>query len=197
MPGLASPFSIAMGAPQHFVRLESHTLTPSFHNTIASWLVEERGIPVWVELLQDSREYLDVGQYRHVVIDSRTALEVYIDQTLLLRFRERGTSVAEAIIELGIASRFASQIATLEEAISYARMNDKLKRGLRAALGLQIGRRVIWPNWLTAKRTRELGAHYGASVPEHDARHALETVEEMVRIVHQAGSPASVGIAIQ
>ena len=191
MPGLNSPFSMAIGAPQHAIRPSAHVLSPAFHNTLASWLVGEREVPVWVELLQDAREYLDVGQYRHVVIDSRTALEVYVDQTLLAGFRSRNKTVPEAGRELALSSKLSSSLTTHEDVIGLARMNDKLKRGLRESLGVQLGRRRIWADWLRTKSIREQGAHYGSQVSEADARFSLVTIEALVHAIHTAGSQAS------
>ena len=147
-----------------------------------------------MELIQDAREYAEVGRFRHVVIDARTALEIYVDQTLLACFRRDALSSVEAVRHLKLSAKLARSVESLEEAIQHARMNDKLKYGLLKTLGIRLGQRRFWSDWLEAKELRERSVHYGAEVPGDHAVRCLQVVEALVTAIHEAGSPVSASL---
>lgn len=186
--------AMTLGAPGQALIPEAHPFSGRFHEQLGRWLVAERDVPIWLELVQDARDYLEVGHLRHVVIDTRTALEVYTDQTLLACFKQQGLSPEAAAIEMRLSEQWAQSVSSLEEAIRLARVNDKLKYGLRKALGLELSRRKVWNKWLIAKDMREGSVHYGENVSEEQARLSLEVVETLINSIHEAGSPVSASL---
>jgi hypothetical protein len=193
-PDAPSPFAMTLGTPGQSIVPEARPLSDRFHGELARWLGAERDVPIWVELVQDAREHLEVGRLRHVVIDTRTALEVYVDQTLLACFRQRALSPRDAAKELKLSKMSAQSASSLEEAIRLASINDKLKRGVKKALGIELGRLKVWGDWLAAKDVREGSVHYGQDVSETDARRCLEVVEALINAIHEAGSPVSAAL---
>lgn len=194
IPRLLSPFKMAIGPQNQAFTLEAHPFSDDFHHKLAQWLAEEKEVPLWVELVEDAREYLEVGRFRHVVIDSRTALEVYIDQTLLACFAQQGLSPADIAVKLRLPKSATQSIRSPEEAIKLARINEKLKYGLKQALGIQLGRRKVWADWLVVKEAREGSVHYGENVPEELARLSLDVTEALITAMHSAGSPVSASL---
>lgn len=191
MPLVYSPFKMAVGSPGQALIPEAHMFSHEFHNALADWLKKERDAPLWLELIQDAREYQDIGRYRQVVIDSRTALETYLDQTLLACFSKKQLQVADVAKILKVGKRAVASLSSIDEVLEQARLNDKLKSGLRAALSLEFGRRKFWTRWLRAKEMRERSVHYGQGVTADAARECLKVVEEMMNAIHLAGSPVS------
>jgi hypothetical protein len=193
-PGAPIPMEMTWEPPGGGIVPQSHPFSPAFHDELGRWLAAETDVPIWLELVQDAREHLELGRFRHVVIDTRTALEVYTDQTLLACFKQRGLSPRAAAIEMKLSTRRAQSLGSLEDAIRLARINDKLKYGLRRALGLELSRRKVWNKWLIAKDMREGSVHYGEDVPEEQARLCLGVTETLINLIHDAGSPVSASL---
>lgn len=191
IPGLQSPFKMALGAPGQGITPEARPFSAPFHHELARWLTTEKEVPIWMELVQDAREHAEVGRFRHVVIDSRTALEVYLDQTLLTCFRQQGLSPSDVALQLRLSPSMAQSVMSLEEAIRLARINDKLKYGLKKVLGIELGRRKVWVDWLAVKELREGSVHYGQHVAAEMAQRCLQVVETLIISIHEAGSPVS------
>lgn len=124
-PGISSPIEMMVGAPGHSIGLQAHPLSSRFHEQLAGWLGAERDVPIWIELMQDARDYLETGRFRHVVIDTRTALELYLDQTLLACFKDQGLAPTEAAYLLRVSRPRASSVLSLEDAIGIGRINDQ------------------------------------------------------------------------
>ncbi|MBI1885827.1 MAG: hypothetical protein HYS09_05885 [Chloroflexi bacterium] len=194
VPHLQNPFKTAVGAPHQAITLQAHPFSESFHEELARWVVRERDVPIWIELVHDARDYLEVGRFRHVVIDMRTALEVYIDQTLLACFKQRDLSPVVVATLLRLPKRIARSVVSAEDAIRWARINDKLKYGIKEALGIQLARRKVWNTWLAVKEMREGSVHYGEDVSEDEARTCLETIETLMNLIHEASSPVSAAL---
>lgn len=185
--------SLAFGAPGQGLTLEAAPFSDDFHTMLGRWLTEDRDVPMWVELMQDATEYLNVGRYRHVVIDTRTALESFVDQTLLKRFEALGVSPLEAAMDVKLSTEAQQSVVSIQDAVRLARINDKLKYGMRKALGIGLAQRKIWQDWIAVKEIREGSVHYGEDVSEENAKLCLETAEHMILAMHEAGSPVSVG----
>lgn len=194
LPDGSGLVAMTIGAPGQALTVEAHPFSDHFHEELGRWLIAERDVPIWLELVQDARDYLEVGRLRHVVIDTRTALEVYTDQTLLACFKQQGLSPEAAAIEMRLSEQWAQSVGSLEEAIRLARVNDKLKYGLKRALGLELSRRKVWNKWLIAKDMREGSVHYGENVSEEQARLCLEVIETLINCIHEAGSPVSASL---
>jgi len=194
LPGGSGLCAMTLGAPGQSLIPEARPFSGRFHEELSRWLVAERDVTIWLELVQDARDYLEVGRLRHVVIDTRTALEVYTDQTLLACFKEQNLSPAAAAMEIRLSRQSARSAGSLEEAIQRARINDKLKYGLKKALGIQLARYKVWTKWLIAKEIREHSVHYGENVSEEQARLCLEVTETLINLIHDAGSPVSASL---
>jgi hypothetical protein len=194
LPDGSGLVAMTIGAPGQSLIPEAHPFSDHFHEELSRWLMAERDVPIWLELVQDARDYLEVGRLRHVVIDTRTALEVYTDQTLLACFKEQNLSPAAAAMEMKLSRQSAQSVGSLEEAIQRARVNDKLKHGLKKALGIHLALYKVWNKWLTAKEIREDSVHYGENVSEEQAQLCLEVTETLINLIHDAGSPVSASL---
>ena len=109
-------------------------------------------------LFLNAQNYLEFGDYRMAIIESRTALEVLIDGMLADAFSGLETGQVREILKLPSAL----SVSDNKEAIASARINDKLKHGLRKATGASpADKPALWKQWRKAKTLREEAVHYG------------------------------------
>lgn len=133
--------------------------------------------PLYTEVAMNARDYLDLGNYRMAVIESRTCVEVVIDQLLQAHFTERGTSVEKVKRLLNVRRK---DIQTIEDALEKAWINNKLTKGLKHVLGKGLDEDfVLWEKWLKAKSNRERAVHRAVDVSEADAKDAIETLSQI------------------
>jgi HEPN domain-containing protein len=159
-----------------------------FHNNLQTRLTLRESVPTHLELLQDAQDYLDRGEYRQAVIDSRTALEVYLDQTLEAVFQRDNWSHDKIKKALCLSQKWSSpSLDHIREALKAASINNKLKRGLRETLGVKLGEDgKLWYRWRKAKECREGSAHYGDYVSREVATKAVDTIREIMSRIYEA-----------
>ncbi|MDP2674307.1 MAG: hypothetical protein Q8Q00_05285, partial [Dehalococcoidia bacterium] len=76
-----------------------------------------------------------------------------MDQTLLTCFKQQNLTPSDGALQLRLSPKADRSVISLEEAIQQARINDKLKYGLKKALGIQLGRRKVWNDWAGGEGT--------------------------------------------
>lgn len=133
---------------------------------------------LYAELAMNARDYLDLGNYRMAVIETRTCVEVIIDQLLLEDFVHKGKTVEDAKELLGVSKRTAC--ASLEDVLDEAKINAKLKKGLKQMIGKSLAEdNNLWGKWLKAKHNREKAVHKAEDVSETDAKDAIDTLSQI------------------
>lgn len=133
---------------------------------------------LYAELAMNARDYLDLENYRMALIESRTCVEVILDQLLLDHFIQKGTTIQD--IKKVLRVREDTVCDTIEEVLQEAKINEKLKRGLKCVLGKSLAEDVnLWKKWLKAKDNREKAVHKARDVSEADAREAIDTLSQI------------------
>lgn len=133
--------------------------------------------PLYAELAMNARDYLDLENYRMAVIESRTCIEVVIDQLLQAHFIEQGTSVEIVKRLLNVRRR---DVQTIEDALEKAWINNKLTKGLKHVLGKSLDEDVeLWEKWQRAKSNRERAVHKAVDVTQADAKDAVDTLSQI------------------
>lgn len=151
----------------------------AFHVSLGERLTGGPDVPLHVDLQVTARDYLDQGELRFAVVDSRTALEVFVDRCLAEEMQARGVSVSQAKGVLGIDLRVKA--SSIEQVLSSARLGDKLKVGFRWAFGSSpADDSGLWRRWLRAKQVREEVVHYGGSPTLEQATNHLEVVDQII-----------------
>jgi predicted transcriptional regulator len=126
----------------------------------------------------NARDYLDLRNYRMAVIESRTCIEVVIDQILETEFARRGTDIEEVKKILGVNNKKDVQI--IEDVLENAWINNKLKKGLKYVLGQGLNEDIdLWQKWLKAKKNREKAVHKAIDISEADAENAVDTLSQI------------------
>ncbi len=129
------------------------------------------------ELAMNAHDYLDLGNYRMAVIESRTCIEVIIDQLLQAHFTERGTSVETVKRLLNVRRR---GVQSIEDVLEKTWINSKLTNGLKHILGKSLDEDVaLWGKWLKAKSNRERAVHKAVDISEADAKNAIDTLSQI------------------
>lgn len=132
---------------------------------------------LYAELAMNARDYLELGNYRMAVIESRTCIEVVIDQLLQAHFTEQGTEVETVRKLLEVRKK---GIETIQDVLEGARINCKLTKGLKHVLGKGLDEDVdLWEKWLKAKHNREGAVHKAEDVSEADAKDAIDTLSQI------------------
>ena len=147
----------------------------AFQTELQQWLFESQ-IPLHGLLFLNARAHLESGDYRMAVIDSRSSLEVLVDDLLNQAFAGAPTDrVRETLNVKGRSEGFG-----LQQVIRSAKINDKLKHGLRSAVGKSpADNSRLWRRWLAVKRVREETVHYGQDVNRRQATDHIAVVEEI------------------
>jgi hypothetical protein len=152
-----------------------------FHRELQQRLETLSGAPLHAELLMNAKDYLDVGDLRMAVVEARTAVEVFVDNLLDAQFEQQNTDLATVCSTLRLRSEAAARVKSSREAIAEATINNKLKYGLRRALGRSpADDTTLWKKWLAAKRLRENVVHYGQPVANADAEAHVEVAEKII-----------------
>lgn len=160
------------------------TLSPMTVANIRHWLQHPRPVPVFALLFADSKEKLDAGDYRSAVIDARTALEVLVDEVLLIHFAHNHADLSAVCQILDVQ---AKRVTSAEDALRRAEVNRKLGNGLKKAIGLDLHNdSELWTRWLSAKQARETGAHRGASLTKEEASAAVNSMGDVIDKVLEA-----------
>lgn len=132
---------------------------------------------LYAELAMNARDYLDLGDYRMAIIESRTCVEVVIDQLLWANFTKQGTSVETVKRLLNVRRR---DVQSIEDALEKAWINNKLTKGLKYVLGKGLDEDIaLWEKWLKAKHNRERAVHKGVEVSEADAKETVDTLSQI------------------
>lgn len=135
-------------------------------------------LSLYAELAMNARDYLDLGNYRMAVIESRTCIEILVDQLLLDDFAHKGKTIEDAKKLLEVSKRAAC--ATLEDVLEIASINVKLKKGLKEVIGKSLAEdNALWGKWLKAKNNRERAVHKAVDVREGEAKDALDTLSQI------------------
>jgi len=135
-------------------------------------------LSLYAELAMNARDYLGLGNYRMAVIESRTCIEILVDQLLLDDFAHKGKTIEDAKKLLEVGKRAAC--ATLEDVLEIASINVKLKKGLKEVVGKSLAEdNALWGKWLKAKNNREKAAHKAVDVLEADAKDAIDTLSQI------------------
>jgi hypothetical protein len=164
--------------------LRAPNLNASTTETIRQMLADDVQVHDSLDLLSDAKDYLDRGQYRLGVIDARTALEVQLDLLLKSHFERHQTSIPE-MIQILDSKKDATSV---DEVLEYAKIDRKLKHGLREIFGLDLpavnGR--LWQNWQACKEIRDRGTHAGNRVGKNDAKDAVNTIVAIMSVIREA-----------
>jgi len=138
-------------------------------------------LSLYAELAMNARDYLDLGNYRMAVIESRTCIEVIIDQLLEANFTERGVNVEEARKLLNVSKK---GVQTIADVLEKAWINNRLTKGLKYILGKGLAEDIaLWEKWLKAKNDRERAVHEGADISEADAKEAIDTLYQIFNFI--------------
>ena len=106
------------------------------------------------ELWMNAKDYLHLGNYRMAVIESRTCVEVLVDQILLEYFTREDKTIEELKEILEVKPDTGCEVA--EDILEVAKINVKLKKGLKQAIDRSLAENnSLWLEWLKAKKNRE------------------------------------------
>lgn len=146
-----------------------------FQAELQEWLYKPH-IPLHGLLLLNAKANMQIGDYRMAIIDSRSSLEVMVDGILTEGFSSKSfQQVCEAL-----KVKRAPAASGIRGAIDSATINDKLKHGLRSAVGWSLADAAgLWRRWLNGKRIREEAVHYGQAVTERQAEDHIALVDEI------------------
>jgi hypothetical protein len=135
------------------------------------------------ELAMNARDYLELGNYRMAVIESRTCIEVLVDQLLLDHFKHHGTTIEKAKTLLGVGRK--KRCTTLEDVFAEANnINAKLTNGLKEAKGKSLDDdSALWVRWRKAKGNRENAVHRAINITETDAKEAIDVLKDIIDFV--------------
>lgn len=134
-------------------------------------------LSLYAELAMNARDYLDLGNYRMAVIESRTCIEVIIDQFLEANFTERGVDVEEVRKLLKAGKK---GVRTIADVLEKAWINNKLTKGLKYILGKGLDEDIdLWQKWLETKKNREKAVHKAVDVLKADATDATDTLSQI------------------
>ena len=126
----------------------------------------------------NARDYLDLNNYRMAVIESRTCIEVVVDNMLFEFFVRTGKSIAEAKVLLEVSKK--KDCVTLDDVLSHATINKKLTNGLRSVIGKSLDDdSAFWDRWIKAKKNREKAVHRAINITETDAKEAIDVLTDI------------------
>lgn len=162
---------------------------PSFHAELQHRLATGRAPDTVDEILLNARDLLEQHQCRHAVIEARTGLEMALDSTLLSAMEKDGVTVQEASKIL--RCRISTGTRDLRDVLQGARIREKLGRGCRHLLRLDLLGSSLGPKWRRAKRLREGAVHYGEFVSQQEASDALQVMTEMAERIRSASPSAA------
>ncbi|MFP6593580.1 MAG: hypothetical protein VB860_01215 [Dehalococcoidia bacterium] len=154
-----------------------------FQNELAQWL-NNTETPLHGLLLLNAKDYVEYGDYRMAVVDPRTSLEMMVDEILNQNFSATPIDAVRDILNV----RPSASPSNLHEVIGAARINDKLKDGLRKAAGVSLADHTdLWSRWLASKQVREGAVHYGKAVSKRQAEDHIDVVQEMRELLSVDG----------
>lgn len=136
---------------------------------------------LYVELYMNAKDYLDLGNYRMAVIESRTCLEVIVDQLLQTYFTEEENDIEAARNLLDVSKK---RVRTIGDVLEQAKINKKLTKGLKKVLGRGLDDNVdLWRRWRKVKENREKAVHRGGDISETDAKESVDVLSEIIGFV--------------
>lgn len=156
----------------------------SFHGQLQHWLVTRRPPNTVDEILLNARDLLEQRQLAHAVIEARTGLEIALDGALLSAMETGGVTVQQAATIL--RCRISPGIKDLRDVLRGVRIQNKLGRGCRRLLGLELLGSFLGRRWWRAKKLREGAVHYGHFVSQADASDAVDVMIEMAKRIRSA-----------
>ena len=119
---------------------------------------------------------MEFGDFRMAIIDSRSSLEVLVDGIQDQAFLGKTVAQVRQILKV----KGGTVVSGIQDVIGSARINDKLKHGLRSAVGQSPADSTgLWKRWLNGKRIRENAVHYGQAVNKRQAEDHIAFVEEI------------------
>ena len=145
-------------------------------------------IPLHGLLLLNAKAFMEFGEYRMAVIDSRASLEVLVDGVLNQAFICKSVAQVREILKVTRGTGLPS----IQAVIGSARINDKLKHGLRNAVGESPADHTrLWRRWLNVKRIREQAVHYGQAVDKRQSEDHIAVVEDIGALLSVEGVSAN------
>lgn len=166
---------------KHGLTLEAK-LKPDIEQKFRDRLKENLQPSIIAELAMNARDYLELDNYRMAVIESRTCIEVLIDRLLLGYFECNNINIEDAKDVLKVRADVVCD--SMEDVVQVARINDKLKSGLKEAIGRSLAENNdIWERWLKVKTLREGAVHKGSIVSETDAIEAVNVLMDIIDFI--------------
>ena len=134
------------------------------------------------ELVLNARDYLELDNYRMALIEARTCVEVLIDRLLIGYFLHKELSIDEIKDILEVKQDVRCD--TMSDVLQSARINTKLKKGLKEAVGQSLAEdNGLWERWLKLKTNRENAVHSAASISEIDAIDGVNTLMNIINFI--------------
>ncbi len=162
------------------ITLEPISLQPEAMEELVTELSTYSPMALTKKLFMSTEDYFDLEDYRMVVIEARTCIEVAIDQLLVKVFRERGEDLEGLRKLLEVRKKNASSIDSI---LQYTEINLKLTKGLEWAIGISLDSiEHNWLKWKAAKDSRERAAHRAAEITKAEGTNALQVVKHILEL---------------
>lgn len=166
------------------ITLEPISLLPEAMEKLVIELSTYSPMTLAKKLFMSTEDYFDLEDYRMVVIEARTCIEVAIDQLLLTVFRERHEDLEELRKLLKVDKKKAGSI---ESILQHTEINLKVTKGLKKAIGISLDSvEHNWQKWLAAKDSRERAVHKAAEITEAEGTNALHVVKYILELTQTA-----------
>jgi len=137
------------------------------------------------QLVMNARDYLDTGNHRMAVIECRTCLEIIVDRVLETHFTSQGSPVEAARKLLEVPNK--KEVRTLKDVLEKAWINNKLKKGLKHAIGKGLDEDPdLWEKWLKVKSDREKAVHRAGDIREIDATESIDVLDRIIAFISDA-----------
>jgi len=134
------------------------------------------------QLTLNALDYLDTANYRMAVIECRTCLEIIVDQILETHFTTHGSPVE--VVRRLLKAHNKKVVQTLRDVLEYASMNNKLKQGLKHAIGKGLDEDPdLWEKWLKFKSDREKAVHRAGDIRHTDAAESIDVLDRIIAFI--------------
>lgn len=134
------------------------------HRTVGGMLRSGDPVPLHSELLLTAERLGAAGYTRQAVIDSVSAVEVFVWGLLRERLLQKG--------------RTSEQI---DQLLQDERLSDLMKAPMEEAIGWRASSdNGLWRAWIDANRIRREATHHGAHVSAEDYETVLSTVRRLI-----------------
>lgn len=160
--------------------LEPISLLPEAMEKLETELATYTPMALTKKLFMSTQDYFDLEDYRMVVIEARTCIEVAVDQLLLTVYRDRGEDLERLRKLLEVGKKYANSI---ESILQHAEINLKLTKGLNRAIGISLDSiEHNWLKWLAAKDSRERAVHRAAEITGAEGNNALQVLKHILEL---------------